>query len=80
MRFGRQRPWKTWEKQSQRRRNARRQSAGLRKIYKQLGKKRSERQRRGERYTQMNADFQRTARRENEGLLRRTMQINRGKQ
>ena len=48
----------------------------------QTAEKRRETKGKGEkeRYTHMNAEFQRTARRENKTLLKRTMQINRGKQ
>ena len=44
------------------------------------GKKKSKRQRGKERYTQLNAEFQRTARRDEESLLKWTMQRNRMRQ
>ena len=53
-------PWK---------RNAKKQNGCLRRPYKYLCKKRSEKQRRKERYTYLNAEFQRIARREKKAFL-----------
>ena len=58
---------------SQRKRNERRQSGCLRRLQEiapnSLGKKRRERQGREERYTQLNAEFQRLARKDKEVFL-----------
>ena len=43
-------------------------------------KKRSEKQRRKERYKHLNAEFQRIARRDKKAFLTRSMQRNRGKE
>jgi len=56
-------------KLSQRKINARRQSGCLRRLYKEQGKKRCEKCREKERYTQLNAEFQRIAKREKMALL-----------
>ena len=67
-----------WSKPSPRKRNAKRQNGCLRRPYiaeKREAKCRGEK----ERYTHLNAEFQRIARRDKKGFLRDSMQRNRGK-
>ena len=58
-----------WPKPSQRKSNGRRQSNCLRKLYRQLRKKKEKAKEKWERYTHLNAEFQRRARRNKKAFL-----------
>ena len=64
-------PWK---------RNAKKQNGYLRRLSNSCEKKRSEKQRRKERYKHLNAEFQRVARRDKKAFPRDQCKKNRGKQ